>query len=120
MSGKWRDFTMPGDMSRRRISFEPGGNLENGKFSVETRTEELSGLYTRNRERYAEEVSRSTSLWDGRNQVKVGEIPLALIEHWKTHEGIDVYSGDPDAQKKITQYLNSNEFEALRTAPGKI
>ena len=50
--------------------------------------------------------------------VKVGTIPLGLIQHWKATEGIDVFN--EDHWPKVVEKLNSNEFQALRVAQFKV
>ena len=50
--------------------------------------------------------------------VKVGTIPLGLIQHWKATEGIDVFN--QDHWPRVVEKLNSNEFQALRVAQFKV
>ena len=50
--------------------------------------------------------------------VKVGTIPLGLIEHWKATEGLDIYK--KEHWPRVVEKLNSNEFQALRVAQFKV
>lgn len=47
---------------------------------------------------------------------KVAEIPLIVVEKW-LKMGINIF--DKNHNKKVQQLLNSNEYEGLRTSPGK-
>lgn len=49
----------------------------------------------------------------------VAELPCVLVEQWMK-EGINIFSPDPDMQKKFRQKLNSPEYAYLRTFPGKV
>ena len=48
----------------------------------------------------------------------VGSIPLALIEKWRTEEGIDAF--DPAHWDAIARKLDSNEYSHLRVNTGRI
>ena len=89
---------------------------------VEQPDAELRQIFAKNAEDRAREIEQSTSLWKGRERVKVAEIPLWLLEKWKAEEGLDVLGNpkDPDVQRKLNSYLNSIEYQVLRTAPGRI
>lgn len=50
---------------------------------------------------------------------KVAEIPCIVAEQW-FKEGINIFSPDPDMQKKFRQKLNDYNYRYLRTYPGKI
>lgn len=50
---------------------------------------------------------------------KVAEIPCVLAEQW-LKEGINIFSADPDMQKKFRQKLNDPNYKYLRTFPGRI
>ena len=50
---------------------------------------------------------------------KVAEIPLIVVEQW-LKEGINIFSPDPDMQKKFRQKLNDPNYRYLRTYPGKV
>lgn len=69
-----------------------------------------------NRALYNAERS-SSSLWGGRNYVKVASIPNAVIEHWH-QQGVSIYT--PDGRAKILAWLSSNEYSNFRTAPGRL
>lgn len=49
---------------------------------------------------------------------RVARIPMQLLYHWMATEGWDPF--DPANSHKLAQKLNSNEFEFLRTAPGRL
>lgn len=49
----------------------------------------------------------------------VAEIPNLVAEQW-LKEGINIFSPDPDMQKKFRQKLNSPEYRYLRTFPGRV
>lgn len=49
----------------------------------------------------------------------VAEIPCLVVEQWMK-EGINIFSPDPDMQKKFRQKLNSPEYRYLRTFPGRV
>lgn len=58
--------------------------------------------------------------WSGKNLRPIAEIPMILVEKWR-QEGFDILNEhQPDYQKKLKQRLNSNEFSALRTSPGRV
>lgn len=61
--------------------------------------------------------SGTSSLWKKRHYVKIASIPLVLIDQWYK-QGINFY--DPNDWPKIKAMLNDSEYEALRTAPGRI
>lgn len=48
----------------------------------------------------------------------VGSIPLALVEKWKTEEGIDAFN--PDHWQAVARKLDSNEFSGLRVNMGRL
>jgi len=60
--------------------------------------------------------SGTSSLWQKREWVKVASVPLAWLDQlWQ--QGIRW--NDPNAWPVIKRMLNSNEYEELRTAPGR-
>lgn len=61
--------------------------------------------------------SGTSSFWKGRHYVKIASIPLVLIDQWH-RQGINFY--DPNDWPKIKAMLNDRDYEALRTAPGRI
>ncbi|MEM9600672.1 MAG: hypothetical protein AAF926_06590 [Pseudomonadota bacterium] len=46
--------------------------------------------------------------------VKIGNIPLGLIAHWKHVEGLDVYN--PDHWERLRKKLDDGDFQKLRIA----
>jgi hypothetical protein len=50
---------------------------------------------------------------------KVASIPNIIVEQWMK-EGVNIFDPSPEMQKKIAAKLNSNEFEGLRTFPGRV
>ena len=58
-----------------------------------------------------------TSMWQGREYVKVATIPLVMIDQWK-QQGLNFY--DPNDWKIIKRLLNDSDYSKLRTAPGRI
>lgn len=68
------------------------------------------------------EVTSWRPFGSGRKDVsirKVADIPNIVVEQW-LKEGLNIFSPDPDMQKKFRQKLNSPEWRYLRTFPGKI
>lgn len=58
-----------------------------------------------------------TSFWQGRDYVKIAEIPLILIDQWHK-QGINFY--DPNDWPIIRKMLNDSDWSKLRSAPGRI
>lgn len=50
---------------------------------------------------------------------KVAEIPNIVAEQW-FREGINIFSPDPAMQKRVREKLDSNEYQHLRTFPGRM
>lgn len=50
---------------------------------------------------------------------KVAEIPCIVVEQW-LKEGVNIFSKDPDMQKKFKQKLNDYNYRYLRTFPGQL
>lgn len=50
---------------------------------------------------------------------KVASIPLIVVEQWMK-EGVNIFDPSPEVQKKVAAKLNSNEFQYLRTYPGRV
>ncbi len=50
---------------------------------------------------------------------KVASIPLIVVEQWMK-EGVNILDPSPEMQKKVAQKLNSNEWQHLRTYPGRV
>ena len=53
------------------------------------------------------------------NLRKVAEIPNIVVEQW-LKEGVNVFSGDPDMQRKVRLKLDDYTNQKLRTMPGKM
>lgn len=49
----------------------------------------------------------------------LAEIPNIVAEQW-FREGINIFSADPGMQKKVREKLDSNEYQHLRTFPGRM
>lgn len=49
---------------------------------------------------------------------RVASIPLVVIEKWLNEEGINFF--DPNCEAVIRRKLNSQEYQYLRTAPGRL
>lgn len=93
---------------------------KNGELIVK-RSQDVEPILNLNRAE-RNEVTSWRPFGSGRRDVpmrKVAEIPLIVAEQW-LKEGINIFSGDPDMQKKIRQKLNSPEYAYLRTFPGKL
>lgn len=58
-----------------------------------------------------------TSFWQGREWVKVAEIPNILIDQWHA-QGLNFY--DPNDWPIVRMLLNDSEWSKLRTAPGRL
>lgn len=50
---------------------------------------------------------------------KVAEIPNIVAEQW-LKEGVNIFSNDPDMQRKVRRKLDDMENQKLRTMPGKM
>lgn len=50
---------------------------------------------------------------------KVASIPNIVVEQWMK-EGVNIFDPSPEMQKKVAQKLNSNEYQSLRTYPGRV
>jgi hypothetical protein len=50
---------------------------------------------------------------------KVADIPNVVVEQW-LKEGVNVFSNDPDMQKKVRRKLDDYTNKKLRTMPGKM
>lgn len=61
--------------------------------------------------------SGTSSFWKKRHYVKIASIPLVLLDQW-AKQGINF--ADPNDWPKIKAMLNSSDYLALRTAPGRI
>lgn len=52
----------------------------------------------------------------GRMGFHAARVPMSIQLKWLVEHGVDLYSPDPDQQKKVRQLLNSNEYSHLRVA----
>ncbi|HET9868392.1 MAG TPA: hypothetical protein VFQ06_13930 [Nitrospira sp.] len=50
---------------------------------------------------------------------KVAEIPNIVVEQW-LKEGVNIFSNDPDMQRKVRLKLDDYTNRKLRTMPGKM
>jgi hypothetical protein len=55
----------------------------------------------------------------GRNLRKVADIPNIVVEQWMK-EGVNIFSNDPDMQKKVRKKLDDYTNRRLRTYPGRL
>ncbi len=53
------------------------------------------------------------------NLRKVADVPNIVIEQW-LKEGVNVFSSDPDMQKKVRRKLDDYTNRKLRTIPGRL
>ena len=84
---------------------------ENGRIVV-VRSQDTSAYLERNkRERAAFQKPRNENLR------LVADIPMIVVEQWMK-QGVNIF--DPNDNKKVQALLNSNEYQYLRTSPGKI
>lgn len=50
---------------------------------------------------------------------KIADIPNIVVEQW-LKEGVNIFSADPDMQRKVRRKLDDYTFKKLRTMPGKV
>lgn len=84
---------------------------ENGRIVV-CRSQNVSAYLERNRRELSAFQPRRNS-----TRRKVAEIPNIVIEKW-LKMGVNFF--DPNDNKKVEALLNSNEYQFLRTSPGKM
>lgn len=96
------------------------------KTAIQCRNGELVVKRTQDVEPYLEANKREISgapTWRpyaGKKKLrKLAEIPNIVVEQW-LKEGINALSSDPEMQKKVRQKLDSNEWQHLRTYPGRM
>jgi hypothetical protein len=90
----------------------------NGKIIV-VRSQDVAPYLKQNAEERA-----AASSWrpysTGKNQLrKVADIPNVVVEQW-LKEGVNVFSDDPDMQRKVRRKLDDMTNQKLRTMPGKL
>lgn len=84
--------------------------IEQGQLII-CRSQDVSKYLDRNKRERNDFVARRGAL-----RRKVAEIPLIVVEKWMKM-GVNIFN--PDHNKKVQQLLNSNEYQYLRTSPGK-
>jgi hypothetical protein len=86
-----------------------------------TRTQDVEGYLEQNKREMNEAPSWRpyASGTVDRPMRKVASIPMIVIESWMK-EGVNIFDPSPEMQKKIAEKLNSNEYEYLRTYPGRV
>jgi hypothetical protein len=62
----------------------------------------------------------SGSLWDGRDYVRVAQIPLVMLEKWAREDDINFYRWNEQDKARLMKRLNDPDYSKLRTAPGVI
>ena len=94
--------------------------VSDGKAYV-TRTQDVEGYLEANKRELAEAPTWNPygSGRKDKSMRKVASIPMIVIEAWM-REGINIFDPSPETQKKIAQKLNSNEYQHLRTYPGRV
>lgn len=90
-----------------------------GDKIVVQRTQDVEGYLEQNKRELNEAPSWRPYAGDGCNMRKVASIPMIVIEQWMK-EGINIFDPSPETQRKIADKLNSNEYAALRTYPGRV
>lgn len=99
---------------RRRVfpSVEAGRDV-----IVVEQTQDVEPIIKVNHETMMANGVGRTSFWQGREWVKVAEIPNVLIDQWHA-QGINFY--DANDWPIIRKLLNDSEWSKLRTAPGRL
>lgn len=96
----------------------PGGtetffrDNEDGTFTVFS-TQENDPFLERNRVL----ANSGDGFSPSRDFRREGSVPLALVEKWKTEEGVNVLH--PEGHDFLRKRLNDIDFQHLRTSPGK-
>lgn len=107
--------------------------MSENSFDIKTEIKANNGVLTVYREQDVEPVLNANRAafneapswrpWgSGRKDVSmrmVADIPNIVVEQW-LKEGINIFSPDPDMQKKFRKKLNDPEWRYLRTYPGKV
>jgi hypothetical protein len=47
-------------------------------------------------------------------------IPIIFAQKWFNEEGIDIFSPDPEMQKRVDRKLNDPEFRWMRTSTARL
>lgn len=115
MSTGWEDVSFHGSPLRTQMTFDEADD----KVVFRSCQPNIQDCLEMN-QAFLNADRASSSLWAGRNWVRVGSIPMWLLEKWRLEDGIDFYRWNDEDKAKIVRRLNSNEYEKLRTAPGRI
>jgi hypothetical protein len=84
--------------------------LPDGDWAYET-VQDLQPIFDANKE-----AQNHCSPWSASREIKlVARIPTIFAMKWQQEDGLDVFSPDPDVQRKIDDRLNSSEFQWMRT-----
>jgi hypothetical protein len=110
---KMRDISDPGSAVVRQVGFDESSRKTVITASQPNEQECLSF----NRALFNAERTTS-ALCPGDAMVLVARVPLILIEKWRREEGLDYFN--PAHQPRLLARFNSNEYSALRTAPGRL
>jgi hypothetical protein len=85
---------------------------EDGTYTVWS-TQENDPLLERNKT-----LANANDGWSpSRDLRREGSIPMALIDKWKTEEGVNVLH--PSGHEFLKRKLNDIDYQFLRTSPGK-
>jgi hypothetical protein len=110
---KFRDFTQPGSPIARQLGFDD----TTGKTIIKSWQPNINECLALNKAWLNAERTTS-ALCPGDSMTLVARVPLWLIEKWKLEEGLDYFN--KDHQPGLLARFNSNEYSALRTAPGRL
>jgi hypothetical protein len=110
---KMRDFTALGSPIVRQIGFDDTTN----KTIIKSCQPNINDCLALNRAMLNAE-RHSSALCPGDAMVCVAKVPIWLIEKWRLEDGLDYFN--PDHQPRLLARFNSNEYEDLRTAPGRL
>lgn len=98
---------------RRRVFCDVEGGRE--KVVIE-QSQDVEDILAANRRLMNANGSGTSSLWQGREYVKIATIPNIMIDQW-AQKGLNFY--DPNDAKIIKRLLNDSDYSKLRTAPGR-
>lgn len=93
---------------------------QNGVLTI-NRVQDVQPILDANKAELAD--APSWRPYAGSSLRKVASIPNVLAEKWLREEGLDVIgpaANTPEMRRRLAQKLNSNEFQHLRTYPGKV
>jgi hypothetical protein len=89
------------------------------KTAISTRQGQVVIKRTQDYAPYLDENKRELAAFQARRNAprrKVAEIPNIIVEQWMK-QGVNIF--DRNHAKKVQELLNSNEYQFLRTSPGK-